>query len=170
MVHAGYSKEQTDGMMALLVGILYLGQIEFAGDEKASVANMPVLEVAAELWGLEPEGMANALVTYEKQMGSETVKKEQKPSQAKSARDSICKSAFERTFADVRAAAAAAAVAVAAAATPVWSPGGLLPCRRDRTVSPVQRAAFGSHCRRLTLRAALPNPATLRQSTSPRRP
>lgn len=97
----GYPKEQTDGMMALLVGIMWLGEIDFEGEEKAQVKNMDALQIAADLWGLDCEGMAKALVTYEKDMAGSIIVKEQNESQAKSARDSICKSAFERTFADI---------------------------------------------------------------------
>eukprot|EP01052_Picozoa_sp_SAG31_P015862 SAG31_NODE_1032_length_10231_cov_3.718417_2_plen_1552_part_00 len=100
----GYTKQETDQMMSVLVGILYLGECQFEGDGSsapAKVKNPDQLEYAAECLGLDPDGMAENLGQYSVMMGHEPQVKFMTAAKARSVRDSICKKLFDLTFLNI---------------------------------------------------------------------
>ena len=106
----GYTKEDTDQMMCILVGILYLGELEFTGDGEggpAEVTNPDALVIAAECLGLnagtpdDKDGMMYNFGQYVVGEGNMAFSKLMKAAKARSVRDSICKKLFDSTFLDI---------------------------------------------------------------------
>ena len=100
----GYKKADTDNMMALLTGILHMGQITFTDEDAAKVegANQADLEVVADCFGLsDPEALQAELVLERIEMGGQMIAKELNKTKAMSARDAICKSLFQAIFLEI---------------------------------------------------------------------
>jgi len=99
----GYTKVDTDNMMALLTGILHMGEIEFTDDDAAQVEakSMPELEIVADCFGLDAEKFREEIVLERIMMGGSLIDKTLNKIKAMSARDAICKSVFQTIFTDI---------------------------------------------------------------------
>jgi len=108
----GIGREEQDALFQLVAGVLYLGNVEFDGSadgEESSVRTtstpedkqQPVdaLTVAAELLGLAPEALAEALTTRVRQLpGGKTVRSPQTVGQSRDSRDALAKALYSRMF------------------------------------------------------------------------
>lgn len=99
----GYTKENTDDMMALLTGCLHLGQIEFTDEDACAVEASSDKDVAivADCFGLDAEELKQEMVKERIEMGGSLIAKDLDKIKAMCSRDAIVKSIFQTMFADI---------------------------------------------------------------------
>lgn len=59
----GFSSQERDGILRIVMGILHLGNVGFEGEEEASVSTFDSLETACDLLGIKIEIMEKVLTT-----------------------------------------------------------------------------------------------------------
>ena len=102
----GYTKKDTDEMMALLTGILHLGQLKFTNEDEAKVEpqSEPDIQVVADCFGMgDPVAFAKEIVVNRIVMekGAEAIPVPSNMGMAMRYRDAICKCLFETVFKDI---------------------------------------------------------------------
>ena len=102
-VSLGYTKKDTDEMMALLTGILHMGQIEFTDDDasKVTAGSRGDLEIVADCFGMDADAFETEVVLERIMMGGSMIDKVLNKIKAMSSRDAICKSVFQTIFTDI---------------------------------------------------------------------
>ncbi|EFJ51474.1 type XI myosin heavy chain MyoB [Volvox carteri f. nagariensis] len=103
MSHIGLSEQQQSAVLATVAAVLHLGNITFTDSdgEGAVVAGAPgrrALEAAAELLGVEPEPLAEALTTRQIQTPEGPIATPLSVQAAVDARDSMAKVVYARLF------------------------------------------------------------------------
>jgi myosin V len=100
----GVQEEQQREVLATLAGILYLGEIDFvgeegAGDEEARVKDEGVLAEAARLLGCDATALATAMCSRTVKTRHESYAVPMTPAQAVDAREALSKEVYARLFA-----------------------------------------------------------------------
>lgn len=93
-----FSKQEQVDLIQTTCAVMHLGNIDFAGEDKASVTNPEVLAIAANLLGVEPNALREVLVSSVKAMGREVVRTVLGRSAAESSRDALCKAVYSNQF------------------------------------------------------------------------
>eukprot|EP00730_Choanoeca_flexa_P004849 TRINITY_DN11819_c4_g2_i6.p1 TRINITY_DN11819_c4_g2~~TRINITY_DN11819_c4_g2_i6.p1 ORF type:complete len:949 (+),score=327.87 TRINITY_DN11819_c4_g2_i6:88-2934(+) len=95
----GFTAKEKDELFAVLSGILWLGDVEFAGDDKAGIVSpASVLDTACRQLGLSSDAMEGALVEQMLITGGETTTKALQCHQAEDVRDATAKALYGRAF------------------------------------------------------------------------
>jgi myosin heavy subunit len=99
----GYQKKDTDEMMALLTGILHLGQLKFTDEDEAKVEgeSKPDLAAVADCLGMDAAAFETELTLERIEMGGSLIPKTLNKRKAMGSRDAICKSLFQTIFLDI---------------------------------------------------------------------
>eukprot|EP00756_Hemistasia_phaeocysticola_P028346 Hpha_TRINITY_DN16170_c1_g1::TRINITY_DN16170_c1_g1_i2::g.8794::m.8794/K10357/MYO5; myosin V len=102
MIENGISAEDQHAVWATVAGILHLRRVQFEpGPSDSSVipgGSKEFVGLAAEMWGIDAALLEKELLTTTKQMGRDVVTKNNKPSVAQAARDTICKEIYTHLF------------------------------------------------------------------------
>lgn len=95
----GFTQIEKDGLFALLSGVLLLGDIEYVGDEAASVSSESnILTSACHQLGIDPETTELALTTLVTITRGEEIIRTYKVEQAEDCRDATAKALYGRAF------------------------------------------------------------------------
>ena len=99
----GYTKQDTDEMMALLAACLHMGNIKFEDKDASEVTpdTMKHVEVVADCFQMDGAALAAELVKERLMMGGSLISKELTKIKAMSSRDAIVKSIFQTIFTDI---------------------------------------------------------------------
>eukprot|EP00941_MAST-03F_sp_MAST-3F-sp1_P001713 g1713.t1 len=99
----GINKSDRAKIFRLLAGILHLGNVSFAparvgSADGSSLRDRRALEIAAELLGVDDEGLEFALTFVVIESGGETFESPLNPTKATAARDALAKSIYSKIF------------------------------------------------------------------------
>jgi hypothetical protein len=99
----GYTKKDTDEMMALLCACLHMGNIEFKDQDASEVTpeTMKHVTVVADCFEMDGDALAAEIVKERLMMGGSLISKELNKVKAMSSRDAIVKSIFQTIFTDI---------------------------------------------------------------------
>jgi len=99
MTIVGFNEEEVDDIFHALAGILFVGDIEFGGDEQSNITSAAdILERACNQLGVETEAMKEALQTSVTITRGETIVRPYRPSESEDVRDATAKALYGRCF------------------------------------------------------------------------
>jgi len=98
MLAIGIPKDDQRQVFQFLAAILWLGNIDFTGDEATQVAAGPALGLAASLLGVRERELKNALITRTITTGKEKIVKPLNQVQAGEGRDALAKCIYSSLF------------------------------------------------------------------------
>ncbi|CAK9003657.1 Myosin-I heavy chain (Class VII unconventional myosin) (DdMVII) (DdM7) [Durusdinium trenchii] len=95
----GMSAEQREDIVRTLAGILHLGNVRFSGSEdKSSVENAEMLNLAADQLGTSPATLEQAMCRRNRGNAKEAVFSDQGVTQARDSRDALAKAIYSNMF------------------------------------------------------------------------
>jgi myosin heavy subunit len=95
----GFQAEEQDLILRVCAAILHLGNVEFEGDEESSVKDPAILDVIADLLGLDAKHLESALVSPRILAGGrDLIATHLTPEKAASSRDALAKALYGRLF------------------------------------------------------------------------
>lgn len=95
----GFSAEDQDVIFRVCAAILHLGNVEFKGDETASITNINVImDKVAPLLKVDGQTLAAAIVTPRVLAGKDLVTLQLSPQKAANSRDALVKALYGRMF------------------------------------------------------------------------
>ena len=99
----GYTKKDTDEMMALLAACLHMGNITFEDKDASEVTpdTLKHVKVVADCFQMDADELAAEIVKERLMMGGSLISKELNKVKAMSSRDAIVKSIFQTIFTDI---------------------------------------------------------------------
>jgi myosin heavy subunit len=94
-----FTTDEKITLFKVIAGVLQLGNVEFKGDEVATVVNPEFLKYAAELWDVEPAALEAGIIRPKISVGrGELIAKALSPIKAASNRDALSKAIYNRLF------------------------------------------------------------------------
>eukprot|EP01124_Arcella_intermedia_P031929 TRINITY_DN7341_c0_g1_i1.p1 TRINITY_DN7341_c0_g1~~TRINITY_DN7341_c0_g1_i1.p1 ORF type:complete len:2129 (-),score=642.61 TRINITY_DN7341_c0_g1_i1:79-5514(-) len=93
-----FSEIEITTIFRMCAGILNLGNVQFKGEDIASVSNPDYLNRAAELFGVKPDVLQNAIIKPRITVNNEKIAKNMTPAKAAISRDSLAKAIYGRMF------------------------------------------------------------------------
>lgn len=95
----GFSEQQTEDMFHVLSGILYLGDLEFEGDDESRVSSdASILTTLCNQLGIDEHTVELAMTRQVNVIRGEEVERKLKLEQAEDVRDATAKSIYTKTF------------------------------------------------------------------------
>ena len=96
----GFSEEEQEWVLRVVMGILHLGNVEFAGEETSRIVETGSMQVCCELLGVSVESLEKVLTTRVliDPSNKEEIVMNQKPKQAYDTRDATAKAIYSKLF------------------------------------------------------------------------
>jgi len=95
----GFNEEEIEDIFHLLAGILFVGDVEFGGEDTAVLtSSADLLEKMCNRLGVETEAMKEAMLTSVTITRGETIVRPYKPSESEDVRDATAKALYGRCF------------------------------------------------------------------------